>query len=365
MEIEISVILPCYNVEKYLSRSLECLIGQSLRKIEVLCVDDGSSDSTPQILDSYAARDSRITVIHQENGGAGPARNVGIDRAKGEYLFFCDPDDWCSQDMLEQMYQSAKKQDVDVLFVSHYVCEGDDDTIVDRRNLPPRLVAMKQTFAAADVAKNCFQLFSHVPWNKLFKAAFVRETGLRFQNLPRSNDAFFVEAAFAAAARVKVLDQAYYYHRVRRPGSLVAASDRHPMTGYAARDGLRIFLKNRGLFERLGGSWAKAVFLSAISDIPGLSNLSAVESSYREIRHRLCEDPDMAVLREDGMLNQARRELYDTIVSNEDVRPFLLAALRARKRTIGELQRQRWQLLGNRSKWMKALFRRMGWIGRV
>ena len=99
--IKVSVILPVYNGETYLSECLDAILGQTLKEIEVICVNDGSTDRSPEILREYAARDSRIRVIDQENTGAGAARNNGMAQARGEYLSFLDADDFFEPQMLE------------------------------------------------------------------------------------------------------------------------------------------------------------------------------------------------------------------------------------------------------------------------
>lgn len=356
--IRVSVVVPVYNVAKYLRRCLDSLVRQTLRDIEIICVDDGSTDGSGVLLDEYAAKDARIRVVHQPNAGAGPARNAGLDLARGDYLFFCDPDDWCDRQMLAKMYARAKHLDADMVFVSHFECEGDDDRVGGRRSLPRKLADLPQPFAAEDVATDIFQLFAHVPWNKLFRAVFVRENGLRFQNLPRSNDAFFVEAAIASARRIGVIDRAYYYHRIRRPGSLVAASDKNAMTGYAARDALRDYLGARGLFGQFRASWALAVCLSAFADIAAFSTTVALESSYREFRRRILEDADMREVLNHPALKGESRELYDIVAANEDTRPFLLASLHRQKKTIWRLRRRSWRLLAKLPQGLYPLIRR-------
>lgn len=103
-DYKVSVIIPVYNSGQYLQTCLESVISQTLRDIQIICVDDGSVDSSSQILERFAAVDPRITVLHQTNSGAGAARNFGLQVARGEYLSFLDADDFCEPDMLERGY---------------------------------------------------------------------------------------------------------------------------------------------------------------------------------------------------------------------------------------------------------------------
>lgn len=113
--VSVSVIAPVYNVEKYIDRCIKSVLGQTLRDIELILVDDGSPDDCGKICDGYAATDSRIKVIHKENGGVSAARNDGLSIATGEYVIFVDSDDWVEPDACEVMYQSAKNNNADIV----------------------------------------------------------------------------------------------------------------------------------------------------------------------------------------------------------------------------------------------------------
>lgn len=107
--VKLSVIIPVYNVEKYLKRCLDSVINQTLKDIEILCINDGSTDDSLSILEEYKSKDSRIVIISQGNKGLAATRNVGIENAKGEYLAFVDSDDWINSKFLECLYSSAKE----------------------------------------------------------------------------------------------------------------------------------------------------------------------------------------------------------------------------------------------------------------
>ena len=114
--IKISVIVPIYNVEKYLKKCLDSIIYQSLKDIEIIMVDDGSTDSCSQICDYYSSLDERIKVVHKENQGLGLARNTGLDIAKGKYVTFIDSDDYISIDYLKKVYNVAEENKADVVY---------------------------------------------------------------------------------------------------------------------------------------------------------------------------------------------------------------------------------------------------------
>ena len=123
MNIKVSIIVPVYNVEKYLRQCLDSLINQTLQEIEIICVDDGSTDNSSNILSDYAQKDSRIIVHRQENQGLANARNAGLKLANGEYIGFLDSDDFVDIDFFEKLYQAASSDNADIaraLYKYHY-----------------------------------------------------------------------------------------------------------------------------------------------------------------------------------------------------------------------------------------------------
>lgn len=126
--IKVSIVVPVYNTEKYLQKCLDSLICQTLDDIEIICIDDGSTDESGQILDKYLQRDKRIKVVHKENGGSVSARNMGVDMAKGKYVGFVDSDDWIEAEMYRHLYMLAETYNVD-LVTSGYYLEGNYTTI--------------------------------------------------------------------------------------------------------------------------------------------------------------------------------------------------------------------------------------------
>ena len=121
----VSVIVPVFNVEKYLDKCIESLIKQKLKDIEIILVDDGSTDLSGKICDEWKTKDSRIQVIHKKNGGLSDARNVGVELAKGKYIGFVDSDDYVSDDMFQILYQNIEKENADISICGMYHCYAD------------------------------------------------------------------------------------------------------------------------------------------------------------------------------------------------------------------------------------------------
>lgn len=116
----ISIVVPVYNVEQYLDRCMETLVAQTFTQIEIILVDDGATDSSPELCDAWARRDNRVVVIHQENGGLSAARNAGVARARGSYIGFVDPDDYVELTMYEHLYRNLQKESADIAICGAY-----------------------------------------------------------------------------------------------------------------------------------------------------------------------------------------------------------------------------------------------------
>lgn len=184
-----SVIVPIYNVEKYLPRCIDSLVNQTLKDIEIILVDDGSPDNCPVICDEYAAKDDRIKVIHKKNGGVSAARNDGLYFATGEYVIFCDSDDWMELDACEVMYETALQNDVDVVVGDIYRIKGHE--AIYNRYFAEEFTYRDRSDMDKLVEADIYQNYCHLPpttptigyggpWNKAVRRTFLLEHGIQF-----------------------------------------------------------------------------------------------------------------------------------------------------------------------------------------
>lgn len=227
---KVSIIIPVFNVERYLADCLESLLNQTMPDFEVLCIDDGSTDNSRNILTLYSRLDSRIKVIYGDHQGAAEARNQGIDLAAGEYLYFMDSDDKAADALLEKAYTAAVKADADVVVFDAFLL--DDKT--RRISLPTHILRKeyapmgKTVFFVVDLHDHIFQLANPAPWTKLFKREYVMRKQLRFQNLQNSNDAYFVQMGLALADRITLLDERLYFYRTGMANNIQSKKDKAP-----------------------------------------------------------------------------------------------------------------------------------------
>ena len=125
-DVKVSIIVPVYNVEKYLRQCVDSIVNQSLKEIEIICINDGSTDNSLQILEGYAQRDKRIKIINKRNEGLSTARNTGMEYATGEYIGFVDSDDFINEKMYENLYKNAKSNKSDIVMCPAYVFDNNN-----------------------------------------------------------------------------------------------------------------------------------------------------------------------------------------------------------------------------------------------
>ncbi|MCD7819444.1 MAG: glycosyltransferase [Lachnospiraceae bacterium] len=249
---KISVIIPVYNASEHLRQCLDSVVGQTLRDIEIICVDDGSEDDSVAILKEYAAKDSRMRVITQENAGAGAARNRGLDAAAGEYLSILDSDDFFEPAMLEKAYAKAKKSDAQLLVFRSDQYREDLGQFAEakwtlwKEALPPYRPMNFRTFT-----DNVFKVFVGWTWDKLFLREFVEDNYLRFQEIRTSNDMLFVFSAVVFAERIEILDEVLAHQRRNNPKSLSNTRDKSWNCFHEALNALKAVLEEHDLYWQL------------------------------------------------------------------------------------------------------------------
>lgn len=220
----VSVIIPVYNAEKYLGQMLKTVEAQTLKNIEIICVNDGSTDRSGEILEQFRKQDGRITCLTQQNLTAGVARNNGLRIAKGEYVVFWDADDKFDKRALKLMYEKAKRKKADICVCG--VCEFTDEgkTYEADGYLRRDLLPEKDPFNKNDISGRFFDFASNVLWNKMFRRQFLVEKELGFQNIRQANDTAFVMLSLFLAESVTCLDKKLVYYRVNNKDSLTGRS---------------------------------------------------------------------------------------------------------------------------------------------
>ena len=187
MDTKISIIIPVYNVEKFLKECLDSILHQTFQDYEIICIDDGSSDRSLDILQEYKRKDNRFVIIRQKHFGAGAARNLGIKYAKSKYLQFLDADDCFEPTFLEEMYRHAEKFNADITVCSARKINSDGITIETNNPLWPLnldKVPLERVFNRKNYPEDIFGLFCVVPWNKLYRKNLIVDNAHSFYSKP-------------------------------------------------------------------------------------------------------------------------------------------------------------------------------------
>ena len=220
----ISVIVPVYNVEKYLNRCIDSILNQTFKQIEIILVDDGSTDNSPIICDEYSNKYENIKVIHKKNNRVAAARNDGIKIATGKYIAFVDGDDWIDLDCLEKMYEVAEKNQTDIVICSYVrefkdhakpkdikldenkIYQGDDLAVLHRRILGPIKEEFRNPESLDSIGSAC---------GKLYKREIILKSGYRFIDLKEigtAEDTLFNFMLFNEVTKISFIDKCFYHY---------------------------------------------------------------------------------------------------------------------------------------------------------
>lgn len=218
--IKVSVVIPVYNVEQYLPKCLTSIVQQTLKDIEIICVNDGSTDNCLKIIEEFKSKDERIKIINKENDGLGSARNAGLEYATGEYISFIDSDDYVDENFLELLYNEAKENDADVACCG-VIREGVGVNEVNGQKIQLKFEEVKVSDNPDDNLKVSKSLPYPYPWNKVYKRDFLISYGIKYEENIYYEDLIFTPFVITKAEKlISVPD--VFYHYVEREGSVTS-----------------------------------------------------------------------------------------------------------------------------------------------
>lgn len=221
MNPKVSVLVPIYNVEKYLAECLESVLAQKLQDIQIICINDGSTDSSLSIIEHYASLDDRIEIIDKPNSGYGASMNKGIDLARGEYIGIVESDDFADPSMFKDLYKYATKFDCDIVKSNYY--EFSDEG--GKRFIEPfARFEYKKVFNPSEMQDVMVEL--PIVWAAIYRRGMIEENRIRFNETPGASyqDTSFVHQAWMAADRAVLLKKGYLHYRVDNSASSVKSS---------------------------------------------------------------------------------------------------------------------------------------------
>lgn len=211
-DIKVSIIVPCYNASMYIRECLDSIRMQKYSNIEVICVDDGSSDESAEIIRNEYPN---FMLIQKEHTNAGDARNEGIALASGKYLMFLDADDIFDENLVSTMVNKAERENADICICS---CIGYDNVTSEIRDdiekMKVSIVEGLPSFRPTEIASHLFQITPGWPWDRIFSRKLIAESGIRFQSIALTNDAFFVNMISTYANKITYVDECLVTHRM-------------------------------------------------------------------------------------------------------------------------------------------------------
>lgn len=220
---KISIVIPIYNAEKYLSQCLNSVLAQNYENIEILCVDDGSTDYSSEIVNSFIKYDSRIVYIKKNHTNAGETRNLGIDYCTGEYIMFLDSDDYIESGIIQSCYTIAEKDNSDIVVFKYRLV----DTINNKEAAKEFGIHTNKLkcFAIEELVKNKYTFTNVAVWNKLYRRSFIINNNLRFKSYESLNDMYFGIISLSLANRISLCRQVGVNYRINNTNSLSSKID--------------------------------------------------------------------------------------------------------------------------------------------
>ena len=288
--VKISVVIPVYNVERYIRQCLDSIINQTFQDFEIICVDDGSTDNSVRIIEEYS--NFRIKLVKQEHRGAAEARNNGMKLAQGKYIQFLDSDDYFEPTMLEDLYKKAEEFSTDITVCSAVIVDENNNILENgNRHSPINLdvCPLDKPFSPQDFPDDLFILFSAAPWNKLYLKDMIINNNLKFQNLSSCNDSGFVRIANCCAKKIVVINKVLVNYRFNRKGS--TAEFRANKAGNLLKAGnyLKDFLVKNNLFEFYKNAYIKAMKNTIRWEV-SLCNTQQYKAFLKELKVSMSED---------------------------------------------------------------------------
>lgn len=209
---KVSVIVPVYNVEKYIDKCMESLLNQTYTNIEIILINDGSTDNSGKICDKYACLDDRVNVFHKENGGVSSARNLGLAKASGNYITFVDPDDWVERNIYETMVASFDNN-VDAVFCGYWEDPEKETGLTPILHQPEKSGTVNGEEALYQCLIGMGYGYFTAVWNKMFKATFLKNANIEFEKYSIAEDELWLAKTVPLCNAVKLIPTPFYHWR--------------------------------------------------------------------------------------------------------------------------------------------------------
>ena len=313
-DIKVSVIIPVYNTEEYLEECIDSVINQTLEEIEIICINDGSTDNSLEILNASAEKDRRIKVLSHENKGLGATRNVGIDLAKGEFIYFLDSDDFIDPNTLEETYSLAKEKDLDCVIFQGLTYDDENKRFYEERYYTMDHLISDTVFNYKDIQDIIFSLSVNVG-HKLFKREFLLRTNARFPNNLIFEDNPFHFKVMLNAERLFFIKKRYFKRR-RRANSITSSKNKKYFDIIPITDEVFSVFKEFDLIE----NFEKELYAYKINSI--FIWFEMIEQEYKREFYKKIKDHFESI--EDKECLNIKNKTFDNIKKSNTLEEFYL-----------------------------------------
>ncbi|MBP3421797.1 MAG: glycosyltransferase family 2 protein [Lachnospiraceae bacterium] len=255
---KVSIVIPVYNTAEFLPQCLNSLIEQTYHDIEIICVNDGSTDCSLEILNDFAKKDKRVKVYTKENEGKGAAsaRNLGMENATGMYIQFLDSDDFFEEEMIECLVQKAEESKADIVIYRANRYDNKLQKITQEyASIQLQYMPGKECFSYCDCPEKIYQIGDLIAWNKMYRRKLLLQYDLKFEPIPISDDQYLPTLALVLAERITCIDRAFVNYRFNTGSSQVDSQSKHPEAAYAATYSIVAKLKEYGIYEKVKRSY--------------------------------------------------------------------------------------------------------------
>lgn len=317
---KVSVIVPVYNTEQYLEQCLSSIVNQRLKEIEIICIDDGSTDKSIEILNEFSKHDSRFMIYQSEKGNQGPGaiRNMALKKATGEYISFVDSDDFIHKNMLKSLYSSAINEKPDIVMCStqEFITKpGDTLLYCDYDHFLPTNLD-RTTFTWLEIKDILFKL-RFACWNKLYRKSFLVENDIEFSEGIFYEDLFFTYKALLCAASLKFVRKVFYFNRIHRPGSTTSIQSSRSYDGLKAIGIFERYLRERKENDLLKDSFMEFKLRKYLLYLPK-NDADHIEQFYNELK-KFVSSPAL----DENIILSDKQKIYVEKIRKNDLLQFL------------------------------------------
>jgi len=336
--VTVSVIIPVFNAEKYISTCIESLISQSYSDFEIICVDDGSTDNSPRILQQYMSMDPRIKIIEQKNQFAGNARNTGMEVASGKYCMFLDVDDFFEKNMIELQVRQIERDHADICICDADIYDDQAGTFRKSEWLLAKSYIPHVPFNREEIKDHIFFIKTPAAWNMIISSAFIKEHALKFQETKNTNDLYFTYAALNLAQKITVVDMVLVHYRIGTGSNLQSGNDKSPLDFCRAFLKLKELLIEKGIFDEVKRGYISLYLTNFEYHMFTLQSVQSFEVLYDYFKENGRQELELDCHDVECFCNKERFKLLCDVVDSDSMSGYLYSQL---KRERNKLENER------------------------